>query len=98
MLGYFIVGFGGLACSAGGWWLCAVGRPTQKPPYLSEHGKISSDVCSMRLFPAKITSLLRTSRIASPTTSDSNTYIKNFNRTYLSESLRVHGDMNITCE
>jgi hypothetical protein len=25
-----IVGFGGLACSAGGWWMCAVGRPTQK--------------------------------------------------------------------
>jgi hypothetical protein len=33
MLGDFIVGFGGLACSAGGWWMCAVGRPTQKLPY-----------------------------------------------------------------
>jgi hypothetical protein len=33
MLGDFIVGFGGLACSAGGWWLCAVGRPTPKRPY-----------------------------------------------------------------
>jgi hypothetical protein len=39
---------------------------------LSEHGefgikrcKSSSDVCFMRLFPAKITSLLRTPRIAS---------------------------------
>jgi hypothetical protein len=41
---------------------------------LSEHGnfcikrcKISSDVCFMRLFPAKTTSLLRIPRIASPT-------------------------------
>jgi hypothetical protein len=33
MLGDYIVGFGGLACSAGGWWMCAVGRLTQKPPY-----------------------------------------------------------------
>jgi hypothetical protein len=35
MSGDFIVGFAGLACSAGGWWLCAVGRPTQKRPYCS---------------------------------------------------------------
>jgi hypothetical protein len=61
---------------------------------LSEHGefcikrcKISSGVCFMRLFPAKITSLLRTPRIASPTTNDSATSnIKIVNLT-LSESL-----------
>jgi hypothetical protein len=62
----------------------------------SEHGefcikrcKISSDVCFMRLFslfPAKITSLLRTSRIAPPTTTRTQTSIKIVNLT-LSESL-----------
>jgi hypothetical protein len=33
----------------GGWWLCAVGRPTQKPPYYNELQSRSAEVEAMEM-------------------------------------------------
>ena len=73
---------------------------------LSEHGEfcikrsgLEPAFVFVRLFPAKMTSLLRTSRSDSATLPrvNSKTNLSIYNLA-LFQSLRVHGDMVITCE